>query len=394
MSVASCERTFPARFRTVLAWEGILPRFCCYGHWRRIVNFDDKAKPSLLMSGSIARPIVLAAAGVLLISSCSGPDAPGAVGVKDLQRGLVDHLATTGTPSTWVTCAKALPGRVGATTRCDVTFSTGNTVTALLTTTEVDGEGVGWEITGPEFTKDQVAQRIAGLTASQSANCDSGLDGRPGDWVQCRTTRNGVTLNQTVEVKETNGLSVNLALTPAIPQKQTEDLLRNKLAEKYGLAFETAMCPGDLVGDEGVAMDCVATSSGRQQTYTLVVTDIGNGALNFEVAEPEPPAALVPGPLPVVVAPQPAPVAIVPQPAPVAIVPQPAPVVVAPSPVLAVPLPEPEPPQAVLEPAPVEGVPHLPFMVPHLPPGEFVPAPGPVAAQTDAGLVVAQAAGG
>lgn len=356
------------------------------------MNFDYKAKSALLMSGSIARPIFLAASGVLLISGCSGlTDAHAAVGVKDLQRGLVDHLAAAGTPSTWINCTKALPGRVGATTRCDVTFSTGNTITALLTTTEVDGDEVAWEVTGPEFTKDQVAQRIAVLTAAQSANCDSGLDGRPGDWVLCQTTRNGVTLNQTVEVKQANGLSVDLALTPAIPQKQTEDLLRSKLAAKHGLPFETATCPGDLVGNKGVTMDCVATSGGTQQTYTLIVTDIANGAMNFEVGEPEAPAAIAPLPVPAVIAPLPVPAVIAPEPAPVVVAP--APVMAEPPPVLAVPLPQPEPPMAVLEPTPFEGVPHLPPVVPHLPPGEFVPAPGPVATQTGVGQVVSQTTG-
>ena len=128
-------------------------------------------------------------------------------------------------------------------------------------------------------------------------------------------------------------------------------------------------------------MDCVTTSAGREETYTLVVTDIGKGTMNFEVAERPAPGAGVPRPAPFVGVPGPAPV-LVPPPAPV-FVPAPAPVFV----------PEPAP-VFVPEPAPVEVVPQLPQYSPHLPSGEGVPAPGPFAIQAGGGQVITQAAGG
>ena len=364
------------------------------------------------MPGLVARATAFAAVGVTLLSGCSGMTGSGAaVSASDLQKSLVERLAQAGTPSTWVSCPKDLPGRVGATTRCDVKFGTGNTVTALLTTTVVTGGKATWEVTGPELSKDQVTERVAGLTSAQSATCDSGLHGHPGDWVQCQVTTSGVTLNQTVEVKDATGLSLDLTLTPAMPKQQTEVLLRNKLAAKYGRPFESATCPGDLAGGRGATMDCVATSAGREETYTLVVADIGRGAMNFEVADRPAPFAGVPAPAPLVGMPGPAPAA-VPEPAPVVVAPAPAPVwVPAPAPVwvpepapVVVPepapvvVPEPAPVVVVPEPAPVEGVPHLPQPIPqpmpHLPPGEPVPAPGPAAIQTGGGQVITQAAGG
>ena len=373
------------------------------------------------MSGFVGRTTALVAMGVTLLSGCSGStDSGAAVSASDLQQTLVAKLAQAGTPSTWVSCPKDLPGRVGAMTRCDVKFSTGNTVTALLTTTGVGGGEATWEVTRPELTKDQVTERLAGLTSAQSATCDSGLDGHPGDWVQCQITSNGVTLNQTVEVKDATGLSMDLALTPAIPKEQTEVLLRNRLGAKYGLPFESATCPGDLVGDSGATMDCVATSGGREETYTLVVSDIGKGSMNFEVADRPAPVAGVPAPAPFVGVPGPAPFVGVPGPAPFvgvpgpapAWVPEPAPVVVVPEPpVVEVPapvwvpepapvwvpepapapvwVPEPAPVVVVPEPAPVEVVPPLPQLIPHLPPGEAVPAPGPVVFQTGGAQVMA-----
>jgi hypothetical protein len=331
------------------------------------------------MAGIFARATALTAMGMTVVSGCSWlRDSYRAVSAADLQQTLVGQLAGAGTPSTWVECSKDLPGRVGAVARCDVKFSSDNTVTAVLTTTQVSGDEITWEVTGPELTKDQVTRRIAGLTSAQSATCDSGLDGHSGDWAQCQIVRDGVTLNQIVEVKDAVGLSLELALTPAIPKHQIEDLLRNRLAAKYSLPFESATCPEDLVGLTGTTMDCVATSDGLRQSFTLVVTDTQNGNMNFEVAAKGAPGEVIPERMPAEIVPQPAPVEqFVPQPAPVQqFVPQPAPSKVVP------------------QPAPVEVVPHLPPVVPHLPPGDAVPAPGPVATQAGGGQVVTQAAGG
>ena len=343
------------------------------------------------MPGFTARATAFAALGLMLIPGCSGRTDSRAVSAADLQKSLVDQLARAGTPSTWVNCTKDLPGRVGAMTRCDVKFRSDNTVTALLTTTQINGDKVTWEVTGPELTKDQVAERVAGMTSAQSATCDSGLDGRPGDWVQCQVATGDVTLNQTVEIKGAKGLSLELALTPAIPKQQTEDLLRNRLAAKYSLPFESATCPGDLVGVTGTTMDCVATSGGGQETYTLIVTDTdtGNGAVNFEVADR-------PAPLPVQAAPAPPPVEAAPAPPPVEAAPAPGPFEAAPEPepVQSAPVTKPAPSKVVPQPAPVEGVPQLPPVVPHLPPGGPVPAPGPVAPEADLAQVITQTAGG
>ena len=313
------------------------------------------------------------------MSGCSGSADSGlAVSAKELQKSLVDRLAQAGTPSSWVNCPKDLPGRVGSMTRCEVKFSSDKTVTALLTTTEVLGDQVAWEITGPLLTDEQVTQWVAGVTSAQAANCDSGLDGRPGDWVECHTISNGVTLDQTVEIRDATGLSLDLALTPAMPKQQVEDLLRTKLADKYRLAFESATCPGDLVGVVGTTMSCVAVSGGTEETYTLIVGNAGNGMMTFDIGGLPTPAEAPTGLPPVQVAAQPALVEAAPRPAPVE----------------ATSVYRPAPSRAAAEPAPSEGVPHLPPVVPHLPPGQPVPAPGPLATQAGAVEVFTQAAGG
>jgi hypothetical protein len=227
------------------------------------------------------------AVGVALLSGCSGgTDSPDSVSSVELQKGLVEKLAQTRIPTTWVNCPKDLPGKVGATTRCDVEFSSDNSVTALLTTTEVSGDTISWEITGPELTKDQVAKRVAGLMSAQVATCDSGLDGRSGDWVQCQVTRYGSTSIHTVEVKDVEGLTLNLGLTAVIPKQQLEESVLARLTPLYGRRPDSAECGGGLLGAVGETVRCTVTVGGNPDKFVARVTGASGGAVDFVVEKP------------------------------------------------------------------------------------------------------------
>lgn len=332
------------------------------------------------MPGYVARSTALAAVSLVGLSGCAGgSQSHASVSAAELQKTIVAKLAEAGTPSTWVNCGKDLPARVGATTRCDVIFNQADAVTAILTTTQVQRDDVTWEITGPEMTQDQVTRRVAGAWSAEAVTCNSGLDGNIGDWAQCEVTKDGLTMTQTLEVKAVRGLSFDITPTVSLPKQAAEDLLRSRLAAKFGKPFESATCPGDLVGVGGAAMDCAATTDGHEQTYTLLVIDTGNGTIGFDVGDRAAPVEAAPEPLRVEAAPEPATVQAAPAPEPIQAAPQPAPV-------QAAPVTKPVPP--------VEGVPHLPSVVPHLPLGINVPPPGPVAIQAGEGQMVTQAAGG
>lgn len=231
-----------------------------------------------------ARAAALVAVGLVCVWGCSRPASASPVSAAELQKSLVDQLNQAGTPSTWVNCPNDLPGRVGATTRCEVRFSPDNSVTALLTTTEVSGGNVKWEITGPELTRDQLTKRIAGLTSTTQVTCDSGLDGHPGDWVQCQVDKGGVTLAQTVEIKQVLGLALDLAVTPAVPRQQLEDAVMTRLTPAYGRRPDKVRCTGDLQGIVGTAVNCVVTSGDKPDNYVAMVTGVPGGMINFDVA--------------------------------------------------------------------------------------------------------------
>lgn len=340
--------------------------------------------------GFVARATALAAVGLLGVSGCSS-DSHASVGAAELQRALVDKLAQAGTPSTWVNCGKDLPGRVGATTRCDVSFDQANSITAILTTTEVKEDNVTWEVTRPEMTKDQVARRVAGLWQTDTVTCSSGLDGNIGDWAQCEVTKYGTPMTQTLEIKAVQGLSLDITPTLAVQKQQAEDFIRNGLTHPDAQPLESVTCPGDLVGTSGTTMDCAVTIAGRQDTYTLSISDAGNGTVDFAVVPP-PPAESPSAPASVEAAPPSADVNAAapepePEPGPVpvqAFVPKPAPVQA----------PKPAPPT---ESTLVDAVPHLPPGTPHLPltpGGDLDLAPGPITTQTGGAQVINQTSGG
>ncbi len=344
------------------------------------------------MSGFVARTTALAAVGLLGVSGCSwGSDSHASVSATELQKSLVAKLAQAGTPSTWVNCGKDLPGRVGATTRCDVSFDQANSITAILTTTEVKGDNVTWEITRPEMTKDQVAKRVGGLWQTDAVTCSSGLDGNIGDWAQCEVSKDGMPMTQTLEIKAVQGLSMDITPTLAVQKQQAEDFVRHRLILPDAEPLESVTCPGDLVGTSGTTMDCAVTIAGRQDTYTLSISDAGNGTVDFAVAPPPVPAEPPSAPASIEAAPPSADVnAAAPEPEPE---PEPAPVqafVPKPAPVQA---PKPAPPR---EPTLVDAVPHLPPGTPHLPltpGGDLDLAPGPIDAQTGGGQVINQTSG-
>lgn len=204
------------------------------------------------------------------------------VNSADLQKDLAAKLAESGQPAKSVTCSKDLRGAVDRTARCEVVFGPTDQVTAVVTTTQVEGSTVSYEITRPEMTREQLATRVAGLESGQSATCDTGLDGNVGDWSQCSVVKNGTTRTDFVEVRGVDGLVMDLSVAPALLQPQVEDLLLAKMAYSTGRRPDSAACPGDLIGIKGTTMECVVTIDDNPDKYVVTVTDVADGNVAFD----------------------------------------------------------------------------------------------------------------
>lgn len=234
------------------------------------------------------RAAAVIAVATLFTSGCLRADTPDPVSSTDLQNGLAQKLAKAGTPAKWVHCPNPLPSQVGATTTCDVTFRNDDPVTALLTTTQVDGGKADWEITRAQLSKDQVTKRVSMLTGVKNVDCDSGMSGQVGTWVFCRYSRDGVTRNEIVEVGKVNGLEIKLTVTPLLPAAQVQDRVKTELIYVYGREPDLTLCDGDLSGVVGNAIRCVVTYDNVQDSWLVTVTGVTDGVINFTLASAAP----------------------------------------------------------------------------------------------------------
>lgn len=222
----------------------------------------------------------------LCVTGCSRNVAPDAVSSIDLRNGLADQVAKSGASARSIDCPKPLAARVGATARCDVIFSASDAVTALLTTTEVVDGKANWEITQIKLTKDQVVKRLAAITGAKNIECDSGVDGQPGSWVACRSTDNGASLNESVEVTEVKGLQVKLKATPFMSEDQLLAKVQDKLTALYGSKPDITKCKGDLTGIVGKTVDCVSTVDNTPEKWLVTVTGVSGGSIDIDISSP------------------------------------------------------------------------------------------------------------
>jgi len=235
----------------------------------------------------VGRAAVLVAIATVLVSGCARKPPPDPVSAADLQNGIATQLDQARTPAKSVKCPEPLASEVGATTRCDVTFSDTDSVTALLTTTKVAAGKTTWEVTQAQLSKDQLVKRVSALNGAKDVDCDSGTSGRVGNWVSCQVTKNGVKLNQTAQITEAKGLLIKVSLTEFLPLPQLVDQVAAKLVPIYGRRPDSTECSGDLPGTPGSTIDCVATIGDNADSWAVTVTGVSDGAIAFDVARPQ-----------------------------------------------------------------------------------------------------------
>lgn len=232
------------------------------------------------------RAAAVVAVATLFTTGCLRAGAPDPVSSTDLQNGLAQRLAKAGTPAKWVNCPNPLSSQVGATATCEVTFKNNDSVSALLTTTQVEDGNADWEITRAQLSKDQVTKRVAAINGVKNVDCDSGLSGQVGSWVFCRYTRDGVIRNEIVEVEKVNGLDIKLRVTPLMLADQVQDRVKTELASVYGREPDLTVCNGDLSGAVGNAIKCVVTFDNIQDSWMVTVTGVTDGVINFTLTRP------------------------------------------------------------------------------------------------------------
>lgn len=195
-----------------------------------------------------------------------------AVGAEDLQKKITDQLTEAGNAPKSVTCSDELVAEVGKSTMCDAVFSDVNSVQAKVTVTSVKDSDVSFELS-PSLTKEQLEKAVSAIDDTQTATCESGLDGAVGATAKCEVTVDGMAAKRAVEVEGVDGLQLDLGVTPVVPKEKVQEVLLQKL-NADGTPAETVECVDDAMAKAGTFVECVAVTGDQKKGYEVTVTTI------------------------------------------------------------------------------------------------------------------------
>jgi len=227
-----------------------------------------------------------------LVSGCDanvGVGGTPAVGREALQTDIAARLAKAGEQPQSVTCNEDLVGELGKTTRCDVVMSATNSFEPVITVTGVDGSAITYEMS-PAVSKEQLEKAVLRLVADAarvqvaSVSCESGLEGKVSATAHCEVDAGGVKLRRTVEVNTVEGLMMNFDLIPVLTKEEVAISLLDEFERQLGRRPDSAHCAGNLEGKAGNTVDCTVVSGEDIRSFTLTVTTVSGGSINYSYA--------------------------------------------------------------------------------------------------------------
>ena len=209
-----------------------------------------------------------------------------AVGKDALQTDIATRLANAGEKPQSVTCKEDLVGEVGRTARCEVVMSPTNSFEPVVTVTGVDRGSIDYEMR-PAVSKGQLEKAVSRLVADAarapvaSVSCESGLDGKVGATAHCEVDAGGVTLRRTVEVNKVECLMMTFDVVPVLTKEEVAGSLLDEFERQSGRRPDSAQCAGNLEGKAGNTVDCTIVTGQDAASYTLTVTTVSGGSINY-----------------------------------------------------------------------------------------------------------------
>jgi hypothetical protein len=227
-----------------------------------------------------------------LVSGCDanvGVNEKPSVGKDALQTDIASRLAKAGQQPQSVTCKEDLIGEVGKTMRCEVVMSPTNSFEPVITVTGVDGSAINYEMS-PAVSKEQLEKAVSRLvtaaarTQVASVLCESGLEGKVGATAHCDVDAGGVKLRRTVQVNSVEGLMMNFDVVPVLTKEEVASSLLDELERQLGRRPDSAQCAGNLEGTAGNTVDCTVVTGSDTASFTLTVTTVSGGSINYSYA--------------------------------------------------------------------------------------------------------------
>jgi Domain of unknown function (DUF4333) len=170
-----------------------------------------------------------------------------------------------------------------------VVISSTNSFEPIVTVTRVDGDTIDYEMT-PALSKEQLEKAVSRHVTSavgvrvDSVSCESGLQGNVGAVAYCDVDAGGVKLRRTVEVSNVEGLMMNFDVVPVLTREEVAASLLDEFERQSGRRPDSAQCAGNLEGKAGNSVDCTLVTGQDTASYTLTVTTVTGGSINYSYA--------------------------------------------------------------------------------------------------------------
>ena len=100
----------------------------------------------------------------------------------------------------------------------------------------------------------------------------------------CDVEAGGVKLRRTVEVNSVEGLMMNFDVVPVLTKEEVASSLLDEFERQLGRRPDSAQCTGPLEGKPGNTVDCTVVSGPDTRSFTLTVTTVSSGNINYSYA--------------------------------------------------------------------------------------------------------------
>jgi hypothetical protein len=142
----------------------------------------------------------------------------------------------------------------------------------------------------PAVSKEQLEKAVSRLVAGParqpvtSVSCESGLEGKVGATAHCEVDAGGAKLRRTVEVNSVEGLMMNFDVVPVLTREEVASSLLDEFERQLGRRPDSAQCAGNLEGQVGNTVDCTVVTGSETASFTLTVTTVSGGGINYSYA--------------------------------------------------------------------------------------------------------------
>jgi hypothetical protein len=125
-----------------------------------------------------------------------------------------------------------------------------------------------------------------GVTIDAGVTCPGDLDAEVGKTVRCEFTSDGQPVDAVASVTSVDGGKANFDIATEarpIPQALLERKIGEQIGQNAGVVIENSACTGDLPPRVSESVTCTLTSGGEIVDFTVTVTAVDGGAINYSV---------------------------------------------------------------------------------------------------------------